>query len=337
MYLPASHMDAMIEKHGHTGQAWRFRKLWKTYRPGGGVVYKSLEGIDPTGEIDFWHIMQSNYRQGLPPPSSFAAIFHRVCNLPWPKKSVLAPFKPLRCGAWSQMLVKGTFREKIYHYDLNAAYRWAGCQGLPSLKSGKRVFDLDAPQSVFLVRYDAKNRPPWPVDEIGMLSSEEMAVLKIRPTLLFGVQFRDWLDLGPVFNRIDAAFPWCYKRIGRAYWGRWNGDTEVQQHSWKHGPKVRQLSNPLHNPIWSHLITSRVKLRLHDVQQQAGGLHVQVDAVLCRDPLPVSHAVGAWKLVQEYPEGVWIQNTGQWGHGNFVVKRMGATAREAEQWVRHLY
>lgn len=336
MYLPACAMESAIVKHGRSGQAWQFRKHWKTYRPGGGVVYKSLEGLNPEGEIDFWRIMQSNHRQGLPPPSSFGSIFHRLCRLPWPRKSVVAPFRALTCGAWSQALTKGVFREKIYHYDLNSAYRWAGCQGLPSLKSGQRVFDLDADRAVFLVEFDEASKPPWFTDKIGMVTSEELRATNIRPRLLFGVQFRDWLDLTPVFSQVDKRFPHCYKRISRAYWGRWNGETEVHQHGWKSGHKIRSLPNPLHNPIWAHYITSRVKLRLHEAQQTVGAVHVQVDAVLCRDPLPVSQEVGAWKLVHEYPDGIWIHNTGQWGHGKFVVKRMGLTAREAEQWVRHL-
>jgi len=54
--------------------------------------------------------------------------------------------------------------------------------------------------------------------------------------------------------------------------------------------------------------------------------------VLCRDPLPVSSEIGGWKLVQEYPSGLWIRNTGQWGFGELTVKRMGVNQREAEQW-----
>lgn len=336
VYLPQNEMSKAIERHGYTGQAWEFRRLWKTYRPGGGVVYKSLDSLSPTDEPDFWHVMQSNFLQGLPPPSSFGSIFHRLCALPWPRKGVIAPFRGISCGAWSQALQRGTFREKVYHYDLNSAYRWAGCQGLPLLKSGKRVFDIEADKAVFLVEFTEGNRPPWGHETIGMISSEEVRALKIHPRVIFGVQFRDWLDLSPVFEKIDQKFPWCYKRISRAFWGRWNGETEVMQHGWKNGHKVRAMKNPLHNPLWAHLITSRVKLRLHDVQQQQGGLHVQVDAVLCRDPLPVSQDVGAWKLVQEYPGGIWIHGTGQWGYGKFVVKRMGMQPREAEQWVRHL-
>jgi N-dimethylarginine dimethylaminohydrolase len=64
-------------------------------------------------------------------------------------------------------------------------------------------------------------------------------------------------------------------------------------------------------------------------------MHVQVDAVLCREPLPVSADVGAWKLVNEFPRGVWIHGTGVWGTGKLVVKRMGMNEREAEQWLIH--
>lgn len=336
VYLPASQMESAIKKHGYSGQAWSFRSIWKTYRPGQGLVYKSLEGLSPDGEQDFWHIMESNYRAGLPPPTSFAAIFHRLCFLPWPQKSVLALFRPFISGAWSQALTKGVHREKMYHYDLNSAYRWSGCQGLPDLKSARRIFSLDAQQALFLVRFDDTHRPPWRTDNIGLISSEELAVLNIKPTLLFGVQFQKWLDLSSVFAQVDARFPYCYKRISRAYWGRWNGASEVYQHGWKHGHRVRALPNPLHNPIWSHYITSRVKLRLYEAQRDVGAVHVQVDAVLCRDPLPTSQEVGGWRLVQEYPHGIWIHNTGQWGHGKFVIKRMGMQAREAEQWVRQL-
>ena len=182
------------------------------------------------------------------------------------------------------------------------------------------------------MRFDSENKPPWFTNDVSMLTSEEVQVLGIRPKLLFGIQFRDWLDLSGVFKEIDKHFPWCYKRIGRAFWGRWNGETDVQQHGWKDGHKVRQLPNPLHNPIWSHFITSRVKLRLWEVVKNSGAVHVQVDAVLCRDPLPETGQVGGWLLKHEYPKGLWIAGTGVWGSGKLIVKRMGMTEREAEQW-----
>lgn len=322
-----------MARHNFTGQAWKFRKMWKTYRPGGGTVYKSIDSLSPESEEDFWNIMKSNYLQGLPPPSSFASIFQRSCYLPWPKKSVVAPFKDFKAGAWSQALYRGTVAGKVYHYDLNSAYRWSGCQGLPDLHSGKRIFDLSESNSIFLVKFDSINRPPWLSEDVSLITSEELERLQIVPTLLFGVKFSKWLDLSPVFSEIDKRFPYCFKRISRAYWGRWNGDATVEQHGWKDGHKVRSMDNPINNPIWSHYITSRVKLRLHEAVQTVGAFHVQVDAVLCRDPLPESREVGGWKLVNEFPGGVWVHNTGQWGFGEIVVKRMGVTQREAEKWM----
>lgn len=334
IYLPSPSMPKIFERHAYSGQAWQFKKIWKTYRPAGGLIYKSLEGLNPTDELDFWHIMQSNFRVGIGPPSSFGAIFHKVCRMKWPKRSLIAPFRPFRCGAWSCALESGAFQEKMYHYDLRSAYRWSACQGLPNLKSGKRVYDLDEPESIFLVEFDETNRPPWFADTEGMLTSEEVQGLKIRPRVLFGVRFSSWFGLSEVFEKIQHCFPWCFKRISRAFWGRWNGETAVQQHGWKKGHKVRQLPNPLHNPIWSHFITSRVKLKLWETIPKVGGVHVQVDSILCRDPLPVSEEPGGWQLKQEYPRGLWIKGTGFWGSGDLVVKRMGMNEREAEQWLR---
>lgn len=323
----------MIKKHGYTGQAWQFRQMWKTYRPAGGMIYRSLEGLNPVDEQDFWHIMQSNYGTGLTPPSSFGSIFHRLCRLQWPRLSVVAPFREYASGPWAKALTEGTFQEKIYHYDLNSAYRWAACQGLPSLSGAKRIYDIEADNSLFVVECVPGEGPTYFKGTVGLLSSEEVKALKVHPKLLFGVQFKRWLDITPVFRVIEQRFPWCFKRIGRAFWGRWNGETDVQQHGWKNGHKVRQLPNPLHNPIWAHFITSRVKLRLLEAVKSVGVVHVQVDAVLCRDPLPVSAEVGGWKLVQEYSNGLWVHGTGQWGSGNLVVKRMGLNEREAEQWL----
>lgn len=333
VYLPAAKMDAAIERHQHAGQAWQFRRMWKTYRPGGGTMYKALDSLAPTDEQDFWNIMRTNYAQGLPPPTSFAGIFHRCCWLPWPNVSVISPFRELQSGAWSYALQRGQMRERVYQYDINSAYQWAGCQGLPVLKSAKRIFDLEAPDSLFHVEFDADNKPPWFVGKTGMMTSEELKALNIKPRLLLGVQFSKWYDFSGVFQEIRQRFPYCYKRIGRAFWGRWNGDYAVQQHGWKDGHKVRLLGNPLHNPIWSHYIVSRIKLRLLEAIKNVGAFHVQVDAVLCRDPLPVSQEVGGWKLVQEFPAGVWVHGTGCWGSGSLLVKRMGLTEREAEQWM----
>lgn len=306
--------------------------MWKTYRPAGGVVYKSLESLRPDGETDFWHIMHSNYKVGLPPPSSFGSIFHRVCRLPWPKYSVVSPFRALVSGAWSEALERGEFQETMYHYDLVSAYRWASCQGLPIMASGKRVYDLDADQSIFLVEFDEQNRPPYTRATTGMITSEELKALRIHPKLLMGFRFRRWCDLTGLFAEITKRFPWCFKRISRAFWGRWNGETEVEQHGWAKGHRVRELANPLHNPIWSHFITSRVKLRILEAVRSVGVVHVQVDGVLCRDRLPVSEDVGGWQLKHEYAPGLWVRGTGQWGYKQLVVKRMGFNEREAEQW-----
>ena len=334
LYVPALKISGLIKQHEFAGQAWKYKNMWKTYRPGGEVSYKSLEGINPSDEEDFWHIMGSNYRAGLPPPSSFSAIFHKLCPLPWPKHSQVAPFLGFPSGAWSEALECRTFSEKMYHYDLNSAYRWAACQGLPLMKSGVRVFDIQAEKSVFLVDCENGERPPWFKDKTGLLSSEEVQALGIRPRVLFGVQYRDWFDLTSMFTSIQERFPWCYKRISRAFWGRWNGGEDLTQHGWAGGHKVRAMPNTLHNPIWSHLITSRVKLRLLEAVKQVGAVHVQVDAVLCRDPLPVSAEVGAWKLVEEFESGLWIHRTGTWGYKEFIVKRMAMNARESEQWTR---
>jgi hypothetical protein len=67
--------------------------------------------------------------------------------------------------------------------------------------------------------------------------------------------------------------------------------------------------------------------------QFAGVVHVQVDGVLCREPLPVSDAVGGWQLKESYAPGLWVHGTGQWGYKNLIVKRMGMNEREAEQWL----
>jgi hypothetical protein len=240
----------------------------------------------------------------------------------------------MTCGGWSAALATGTFHEKMYHYDLVSAYRWAACQGLPILKTAKRVYDLDADQSIFLVEFDDKNRPPYLDHVTGMLTSEEMKLLPIKPRLLFGVRFVHWWDLSGIFAEITRRFPWCFKRISRAFWGRWNGEAPVKQHGWKQGHRVRELPNPLHNPIWAHFITSRVKLRLLEVIRNAGAVHVQIDGVLCREPLPVSHEVGGWQLKEEYGRGLWVHGTGVWGSGDLIIKRMGLNAREAEQWLR---
>lgn len=201
------------------------------------------------------------------------------------------------------------------------------------MKSGKRIFDIEAEKSVFLVDCENGEIPPWFKDSRGLISSEELAVLKIKPRLVFGVQFRDWFDLTSMFSTIQEKFPWCYKRISRAFWGRWNGGEDLTQHGWADGHKVRCMPNTLHNPVWAHLITSRVKLRLLEAIKQVGAVHVQVDAVLCRDPLPASTETGGWKLVQEFDSGLWIHRTGAWGYRETVVKRMGMNVREAEKWL----
>ena len=244
---------------------------------------------------------------------------------PPPRVSVIAPFART-FGGWQEVFWKGTWWGKVWHYDMRKAYRWAGCQGLPKMGTAYRTKDWDAPCAVYVCELWGDTKPYARSYGVHVVTSEERDQLKITPKrVLFGVGFRDQVDLTPVFARIDRLFPQCRDRISQSYWGMWNAIKGAEQVTWKSGHCVRELRNPMFNPIWAAFITSRVKLRL--IPFLPIMLHCFVDSMLTKELVVTGDRIGDWVLKESF-RSVWIRGPGIWGERDRTIKHCGLTRSE---------
>jgi hypothetical protein len=324
VYCTTSLIASKLDIHHRSGQAWKFRGEWRTYLPRRHRAYKSLAGLNPKDPEDFAHIMQSAQAAGLKtPPSSFTDCFLSQFHIPLPRLSPLAPFRWASFGGWEAAFWRGAWHNPVWHYDMNKAYRWASCQGLPDTRTAYRTVRWDdEAYAVYLVELERDARPYAPTAGLHVVTSEEREAFKIRPLrVLAGVGFRSLIDTTETWKKIDAAFPWCFTRISRVFWAAWNSARGPEVCSWKHGPSVRQMANPFHNPIWAAFVTSRVKIRIASFLPQL--LHVHVDGILTKEPLPLTGPdVGDFRLLGQYPS-LWIRGVSNYGTGTAWLKHAG--------------
>lgn len=329
VYIERNKIDTYIKEHGYTGQGWRYKGKWSSYMPSKDLILKDILRLSPKDTEDFYHITGSCKRAGLKPPLSFSDIFGQIFRSPMLKPSVSNIFQNTQFGGWEAVIKRGTHSGKVWHYDLNKAYRWAAECGLPDIRTAKPIKDFITGLSIYTIvnhpRLE-KTIPYWrQYDKTAIVTSEEIARFNLCGLqFINGISFSGLIDFKPVFDFIVKNFPYCFSRIGHAFWGRWNTPSGAEQVSWGTGQeKSRVMMNPVYNPIWTAFVTSRVKMRLMDYYQHT--LHVFVDSILSTEELAVSDAVGAFKLVGEYPKGVWVRGAGHWGTGNYIVKHAGQT------------
>lgn len=328
-YVRPHQFAEAFRRHGPRGHAWRFHDAWTTYCPSRRLTYKNYERLGATSVEDFWTIMTQARLAGLAPPTSLGGLFTETRFLPFPRPSVIAPFLDASFGGWQEAFRRGDYHGHVYHYDLRKAYRWAACAGLPDLRTAYLTRAWDAPRAIYLVQVPAGAIPYRRAPGVAIVTSEERDALRLqdaRCRVLYGVAFCEELDLGEHFAAIDTRFPSLAARISRSFWGLWNTRAAPLHVTFAHGERSRQMRNPFYNPIWSAWVTSRVKLRLATFRRVA--LHAYVDALLTTERLPEGEDVGAWKLVDEYPAGVWVRAPGVWGSGTRIIKHVGRPALE---------
>ena len=320
-YIDASWFPSIMDRYKHSGQAWRYKTAWTTYRPNGKVSFKAIDRLKIESEEDFWRIMGCAESVNMNPPTSFSDIFLHAYHHPFPRKSILAPFHGRVFGGWQQVRQPGLYTKGVWHYDIIKAYRWAALRGLPDVKTAYRTWDGTHPNAIYLFELP-KGAMPW-IRHAGkyVVTSEERDMLLKRPTkILYGVAFRENISLDEVFGFIDIHFPYCRDRISQSFWGLWNSFEGPQRLTFKSGPKVYAMGNPFYNPVWSAFITSRVKLRL--LHHWDKSLHCFVDSLLLTEPIEEGTAMGDFKLVNEYST-VWIEGPGIWGTGDILIKHSG--------------
>jgi hypothetical protein len=328
-YIPLAEFPAVLNRCGRKGQGWKYDDLWTTYCPSRKLTFKSLERLTREGPDDFWQIMAAAKSLGTNPPTSCAELFLSCYRAPMPRVSVRSRFYGWRFGGWQEAFRRGPIPGRIYHYDLNKAYRWAATVGLPDLRTARPTRDFTEPCGIYLVRDVPTGAIPWrrlPRDAFHVVTSEERDALGLRPidvVLVKGIAFRDSVSLASTFERIDRLPPSLVKRISHSFWGLWNTTSAPEQISWKHGERRRPLKNPWYNPIWSAFITSRVKLRLNHWRKYA--VHCFTDSLHVTEELPTGTEPGEWKLVGIYDK-LWIRAPGSWGDGEYVLKHAGRGA-----------
>ncbi len=325
-YIRRSQFPAVLDRYHPRGQAWRYHQKWTTYAVSQKLSFKAVEQLAPQSDDDFWTTMSEAKQAGLSaPPTSLADIFLRVCRVRLPSITARSALYGASFGGWQAALQRGIIDGRCYHYDLRSAYRWAACQGLPETRTAFRTHDWTHPSAIYLVQIP-HGLIPYQTTRDGaytILTSEErdfFGLQSVRCRVAWGLAFRGSVNLVPTFADLDARFPHSAKRISRTFWGLWNTTAGPEQVSWKRGERSRTMKNPFYNPIWSAFITSRVKLRMAVFARAA--VHIFVDSVIVREPLPTGDAIGDFRLMGEY-DRLWIRAPGIYGVGEETLKHCG--------------
>jgi len=295
----------------------------------GGIV-KSLDGFsDHLQDANrFTELLRECEDRKVVRPSSYGDVFHQGFRSPYVKVSVNNLFKKHFAGAWEHACLTGTLKGVWRKYDLNRAYYWAALEGLPDPTTFRwSTNPNDGGLYVVSLAEQRTDLPyPWSTRMRGVASAEEireygLPVKKIHS----GVKWDRNIDLTALVAAIEGySFS---KRITQAYWGRWASHTKLEASTVKDGSpsKVWRLPNPTLNFVWSHLIVSRVKLKCWLTDPQPA--HVFVDSLITHRVLPTGAAVGDWKLVRTYPQGVHIVAPGWYGPaGGPLEKHAGVKA-----------
>ena len=322
-YIEPRHFPDLVREFAGAGQAWKFRRQWTTYRPNRKIAFKNVRNLMPKSAEDFSNIMGSCEKAGLKPPTSFADIFLANYFPPFPRSSTVAPFRGQTFGGWQQVFWRGTYFGKVWHYDINKAYRWAACRGLPDLRTAYPTKDWRESSAIYLCGPGEDARPYCRGPGFRIITSEERDRFGIMcPEILAGVGFRETIELTGTFKKIDSRFPYCRDRISRVFWGMWNTMQGPEVCTWKNGQRVREMENPMYNPIWAYLITSRVKMRVAELLPIM--LHCFVDSVLTKELILTGDQIGDWRLVDTF-RTAWIQAPGIWGSREKTIKHCGLT------------
>jgi hypothetical protein len=201
--------------------------------------------------------------------------------------------------------------------------------GLPNLRAVRRVLHVGDDWDIATV--DTVDPLPCQYRNVGVVLTKEECE-QYKPKIVkfhYGQKFLEWVDFKTLWDLIQECFPFCYKRIGRAFWGRWNTRQSVEMISWGGGMlNVTPLKNPFHNPIWSHYIVSRVAAKCLAVP---GLLHLSHDSVLTPEELPTGNGPGEWRCEHELDK-LFIVRTNLWGNGGEVLKHSGMTSGEVAKW-----
>lgn len=293
---------------------YRYGEHIRTVRLAGNVYWKNRDtfgsvAIDDAGFAEF--LRECNALARCRMPSSFGSPFHKLFRSPALPRSVNAPFANWFRGGWQEARLLGKRREDFYLYDINSAYLWSSTLGLPLTDTLEFQEDVrtDLDGCYVIDQGEPRDGLPYPfsVESIVIASLDEIEMYNLNiAKVLAGFTWRDVLAPDAVTS-VTSQFSFS-KQMARAYWGRWASVLRIECDN---GARKWKLRNPIQNYIWAHLIVSRVKMRIYDEAKDAA--HIFVDSVLVPRRMPTSTALGGWKLVKEYLDGVRIEGPGRFG------------------------
>lgn len=214
-------------------------------------------------------------------------------------------------GGWQEASVRGVIAGPHRLYDLRRAYRWAlTAAELPDRQTmtGARAFRPDWP-GLHLVDLDPWPGAPWPLKDGGrqLLETPEDVVRYGEPPLRCWVQGTYWHRTLPATSLAETIDSTGVAACARSYWGTWIATTPCTRQY--HTGTITQLRPRGTDAIRAHLITARVRRRL----AEESAPYRYVDSVISTHPLATGDRPGDWRLVREYPDGVWIGWPGAYG------------------------
>lgn len=327
-YISHPQLRALAKQHG---RYWSFHSIPTTVALPDNRFAKSLKGFtNHQEESQFRELLREYADHGVPRPSGYADVFHKLYYSPRVPWSVNALLAPAFAGGWQAHLhpLKTVFRGTHYKYDMRSAYLWAATLGLPdsesyqrSLKPGKTKYDGI---------YRFETRPvagaPFPFDQAHeCIATNQEIELYGLPVLkvIDGVIWKNMLAPQKLLDAIMAVSTW--KQAGRSYWGRW---AQMQRIKCTANGRDWFIPNLALNIPLAHLIVSRVKMRLWLASRNA--VHVFVDSVITPEKLETGDKVGDWRLEKTYTNGVVVKATGQYGSiDDLKLERMAGVPKDS--------
>jgi len=315
-------------------QTWSFHGRISSAKVG-KILYKSMVPFRGTPTADVGAFLETCHSAGFS-PSSFSDAYHRL----FPNhrrtsglKSVNAWTAYFCAGGWETAIEHGLVKEHLYKYDLNSAYAWAASTaGLPDMAHIRPARKLNGLNSVTLCEFLFENcLAPYPFQtgwNRNIISGSEFAVY--HPNIRRVVAAAEWektVDLRPNIEMIFQLFPRdIAKKILRSFWGRWMSREPVTCQTYRGGKLQKTWTLPTRdfNPLWAHLIISRVKLKVWQTALACGAVHIFVDSIIGRKCLQVGDQIGDWKFVESYQKGLDVQ-----APGRYISLETGAYIKQA--------
>lgn len=246
-------------------------------------------------------------------PSSYNAIFRQRFYSPRIPFSINAGLLPHVCGGWEEAKQTGFLPNRWRQYDLNGAYRWAACQGLPdpaTFEASKDRVSVRRP-GIYVLKLTGNDAAPYPYNRPGWAAVSDAEIESYNLTWTaqrFGVSWSGYLPLDAV-EKVLGTFTFG-NEMAKTFWGMWAAQMPIESYYPRKDTTV--LLRPITlNLVWAHRLISLVKLRVWE--QARNACHVFCDSIITTDTLTTSQKLGDWKLVQEFPDGLYVGGAGRYG------------------------